>query len=432
MVNGMKLEDLLMEIEAKKGELVELTRRLIQIPSENKPPMGYEKEAQEYWAEKQRELGLTVDLFTPDEVPDITQHPAYLKGRIYEDRPNVVSKLKGCGGGKSIILTGHMDTSPKEPLPWGIHGPFGGDLEDGKIYGRGGFDMKGGLAASYMAVKAIVDAGIRLKGDVYLESVVDEEYGGANGTLACRLKGYEADAAILTECSCLAICPATRGDKNWKITLKGTPGMPYTGELPTNPVYGMAKIIQALRNYEEIRNEKTRRHPLYVEDPNPLPVLIKKLKAGEVEPHGALGIPIDCWLLVGPQVYPGTSEEEFDREFFSFMEAVVNTDPELRRNPPTYESMFRYVEPTEIDRNHPIVKQVEKAFTLVTGKPAVVKGAPFPCDAFIFNKYSKTPVLVFGPGGANAHAPDEYVYVEDLLTLTKTLAASIVEWCETA
>jgi len=425
----MEINELSLAIDQKKNELIELTQRLIQIPSENKPPTGYEKKAQEYFAGKHRKLDLSVDLFNPNEVPGITEHIAYLKGREYDDRPNVVSKLKGAGGGRSIILTGHMDTSPKEPMPWGQHGPFSGDIENDKIYGRGGFDMKGGLAASYIAVKAIVEAGLKLKGDVYLESVVDEEYGGANGTLACRLRGYEADAAILTECSCLAICPATRGDKNWKITLKGTPGMPYTGELPINPVYGMAKIIQALRKYEEIRNEKTEKHPLYMDDPSPLPVLIKKLKAGEVEPHGALGIPIDCWLLVGPQVYPGTSEEEFDEEFFGFMNEVVKSDPELKKNPPTYKSMFRYVEPTEIKRDHPIVKQVEKAYTSITGKPAVVKGAPFPCDGFIFNKYSETPVLVFGPGGANAHAPNEYVYIEDLVVLAKTLAVSIVEWC---
>lgn len=428
----MSEDRILRAVEDLKDELVELTRRLIQIPTENKPPTGYEKKGQEYIAEKYSELNAELDVFLPTEAKGIEDHPGYHRGRDYEDRHNVVARLTGSGG-RSLILSGHMDTSPKEPLPWGKHGPFSGNVEDGKIYGRGGFDMKGGLAAAFIAAKAVLEAGVQLKGDLILESVVDEEYGGANGTLACRLRGYEADAAILTECSSLAICPATRGDKNLKITVTGVPGMPYTGYEPTNPVYGMARIIEALRAYEIARNERTERHPLYVDEDIPLPVLIKKLKAGEVEPDGALGLPMDCWLLVGPQFYPGTTEEEFDKEFQDFVTTVVEKDPMLAGNPPKISTgephIRRVVEPSEIDRNHPIVKEVESAFGRATGRKGVVKGAPFPCDAFIFTKYSRTPVLVFGPAGANAHAPDEYVTMESLVDLAKTLALTVASWC---
>jgi acetylornithine deacetylase len=434
MVGDQALRDrILRVVDDLRDELIDVTRRLIQIPTENKPPKGYEKEGQEYIAGLYSRLGVELDVFLPTEVEGIEDHPGYLKGRDYRDRPNVVARLRGEGGGRSLILSGHMDTSPKEPLPWSRYDPFSGAVEGDRIYGRGGFDMKGGLAAAYIAAEAVLDAGVKLKGDLILESVVDEEYGGANGTLAARLRGYEADAAILMECSSLAICPANRGDKNWLITIRGVPGMPYTGYEPTNPVYGMAKIIEALRNYEVIRNEKTPRHPLYRDEPIPLPVLIKKLKAGEVEPEGALGLPRDCWLLVGPQFYPGMSEEEFDREFLGFMKAVVDTDPILSRNPPTISSsepyIRRIVEPSEIDRDHPIVKTVEAAFQEATGREGMVKGAPFPCDAFIFTKYSRTPVLVFGPAGENAHAPDEYVTISSLLALTKTLALTILKWC---
>ncbi|MFB0569730.1 MAG: M20/M25/M40 family metallo-hydrolase [Nitrososphaeria archaeon] len=415
-----------------KGELIELTRKLVQIPTENKPPTGYEKEGQEYIAERYSELNAEIDLFLPTEVEGIESHPAYHKGRDYRDRPNVVARIGGSGG-RSLILSGHMDTSPKEPLPWDRHGPFSGKVEDGKIYGRGGFDMKGGLAGAYTAAKAILESGVKLKGDLILESVVDEEYGGANGTLACRLRGYEADAAILMECSSLAISPATRGDKNMIITIKGVPGMPYTGYEPTNPVYGMARIIEALRTYEIVRNDRTERHPLYTDEPLPLPVLIKKLKAGEVEPDGALGLPMDCWLLVGPQFYPGATEETFDKEFLDFMKSAIEKDPILAKNPPKISSaepyIRRIVEASEIDRNHPIVKEVESAFLKATGRKGIVRGAPFPCDAFIFTKYSRTPALVFGPAGANAHAPNEYVTIDSLVELTKTLALTIASWC---
>lgn len=419
---------ILKRIDESKDEIVRTTRELIQIPSENKPPHGYEKECQEYIARKFREVGMDADIFLPTDVEDLIGHPGFLKGRDYTGRPNVVGAFKGEGGGKSLILSGHVDTSPKEPMPWGAHGPFSGDVENGRIYGRGAFDMKGGLIAAFIAAKAIRECDIDLKGDLFVESVVDEEFGGANGTLACRLRGYEADAAINPECSSLLICPATRGDQNYKITVKGTPGMPYTGERTINPVYGIARIIQALRDFQAFRNMKER-HPLYRDDLDPVPVLIKKLKAGEVERDGALGIPIDSWLLVGCQTYPGTSEKEIDEEFFKFMDAAVKSDPELAVNPPSYEKQFRYVWPSEIPKDHPIVVEVARSFEMATGRKGNVQGAPFPCDAFIFTMYSRTPVLVFGPGGANAHAPNEFVFIEDLIIVAKTLALTILKWC---
>jgi len=422
---------ILKRIDESKDEIVRMTQELIQIPSENKPPHGYEKECQEYLSRKFSEVGMDVDIFLPTDVEGLTGHPGFLRGRDYTGRPNVVGVVKGEGGGRSLILSGHIDTSPKEPMPWGVHGPFSGDVEDGRIYGRGAFDMKGGLVAAFIAAKIIGESDIKLKGDVILESVVDEEFGGANGTLACRLRGYNADAAINPECSSLLICPATRGDKNYKITLKGTPGMPFTGEKTINPVYGIARIIQALRDFQAFRNTKEK-HPLYRDDPDPVPVIIKKLKAGEVEPDGALGIPIDSWLLVGCQTYPGTSEVDIDEEFFKFMDAVVKSDPELAANPPSYEKQFRYVWPSEIPRDHPIVVEVARCFESVTGRRGKVLGAPFPCDAFIFTMYSRTPVLVFGPGGSNAHAPNEFVFTEDLIVVTKTLALAILNWCGVA
>ena len=422
---------ILKRIDESKDEIVRMTQELIQIPSENRPPHGYEKECQEHLARKFSEVGMDVDMFLPTDVEVLTGHPGFLRGRDYTGRPNVVGVVKGEGGGRSLILSGHIDTSPKEPMPWGVHGPFSGDVEDGRIYGRGAFDMKGGLVAAFIAAKIIGESDIKLKGDVILESVVDEEFGGANGTLACRLRGYDADAAINPECSSLLICPATRGDKNYKITLKGTPGMPFTGEKTINPVYGIARIIQALRDFQAFRNTKEK-HPLYRDDPDPVPVIIKKLKAGEVEPDGALGIPIDSWLLVGCQTYPGTSEVDIDEEFFKFMDAVVKSDPELAANPPSYEKQFRYVWPSEIPRDHPIVVEVARCFESVTGRRGKVLGAPFPCDAFIFTMYSRTPVLVFGPGGSNAHAPNEFVFTEDLIVVTKTLALAILNWCGVA
>ncbi len=425
----MLREKVLDIIDRYRNDIIGLTIELVKFPSENKPPDGNEKECQEYLARRLKEYGFEIDLFIPTEVKGIKKHPAFLPGRNYKDRPNLVGKVKGIGRGRSLIFSGHIDVSPKEPMPW-THPPFGGDIENDRIYGRGSFDMKGGMVAAVMAVKSIMDAGVKLKGDIFLESVVDEEYGGANGTLACRLRGYEADAAIIPEPTSMAICPASRGGKHVKITVKGKSGLGYAGEELINPVYGMGRIIEAIKSFDLIRNKGIKDiHPMYAHDPYPLPAMVMKLKAGEVEPWGAIGVPLECWATVWIQVFPGTTEEEFDREFYGFMDSIVKTDPVLCQNPPKFEKHTRYLDPTEISPVHPIVRTAAEAYKTVTGNNSKIQGAPLACDAFIFNKYSKTPALIFGPSGGNAHAPDEFVNIEGLIELTKIYAMTVLDWC---
>jgi len=420
------IENVLERIDLSSDDIVQFTQELVRIPSENKMPSGFEKECQEYVIDFLKGIGLEVDSFLPTDVKGLTEHPYYLAGRDYENRPNVVGVWKGTGGGKSLIISGHIDTSPKEP--WFDNEPFGGQISDGRIYGRGTFDMKGGLAAGLMAVKFLKEAGIKLKGNVVLESVVDEEYGGANGTLATLIKGYKGDAVIIPEPTEMVICPATRGDQNFKVIIQGTAGMPYTTGEWINPVYGIASIIKGLKQFEQIRLENTRLHPLYEKVPNPLPVIIKKLKAGEIEENGALGIPSESWLLVGVQTFPPTTEKQVDGEFFTFMDSLIESDSELKMNPPRYEKRFRYVEPMETDANSPIVKEIRNSFRKITGREGEVKGAPFPCDAFLFSKYD-IPVVCFGPAGGNAHAPNEFVSIKELVDLTKIFATIIFNWC---
>ena len=420
------IEDILKQIDLSSDKIVQFTQKLVQIPSENKLPFGLERECQEYVIDFFKSIGLEVDSFLPTDAKGLTEHPSYLAGRNYENRPNVVSVWKGKGGGKSLIISGHIDTSSKEP--WMDNEPFSGRISDGRIYGRGTFDMKGGLAAGFMAVKFLKEAGVRLKGDVILESVVDEEYGGANGTLATLLKGYKADAAIIPEPTEMVICPATRGDQNFKVIIQGTAGMPYTSGEWINPVYGIASIIKGLKHFEQLRLENTKIHPLYENVANPLPVIIKKLKSGEIEENGALGIPVDSWLLVGIQTFPPTTEEQVDKEFFSFMDSLIENDSELKNNPPHYEKRFRYVEPMETNADDPIVDEIKDSFRKITGRNGEVKGAPFPCDAFMFSKYN-IPVICFGPVGGNAHAPNEFVSIKELVDLTKIFALTIFNWC---
>ena len=197
---------------ARRHRVVEIAADLIRIPSGNEAPRGYEWACQQYIATFLRRCGWSPNLYRPDNAPGIEAHGLYWPGRQYDDRPNVGARQSGHGGGRSLVLSGHIDTVPVGAAPW-TREPFGAELDGDRLYGRGANDMKAGVAMNLFVVEALTDLGVRLCGDLIFESVVDEEFGGVNGTLAGRLMGFNADAAVITEPSFLRICPAQRGGR---------------------------------------------------------------------------------------------------------------------------------------------------------------------------------------------------------------------------
>src|SRR4029078_477459 len=136
------------------------------------------------------------------------------------------SAAGGCGRRSS--LPGHVDVVPA--LGEGRHGFWDGDVEDGRLYGRGAWDMKAGVACALHAARCLAECGVTLAGDVIVESVVDEEFGGANGTLAARLRGHHADGAVLSEPTGMTVCHATRGGIQYRLNVAGgATGMGFWG-----------------------------------------------------------------------------------------------------------------------------------------------------------------------------------------------------------
>jgi acetylornithine deacetylase len=417
-------------VEDNRRAILDLNRSLVSIPSENRYPHGDEKEVQRFVEGYLEELGCTTDTFLPTDVPGLTGHPAYLDGRSYEARPNVVGKKLGTGGGRSILFSGHMDTVPTGDDPWSVD-PFSGVVEEGKQYGLGIFDMKGGMAAAMMAMRALGDLGVRLEGDVTIETVVDEEFGGANGTLACRLRGYEADVAIVPEPSNLIICPQNQGGGMFRITFDGKPGRSFSGEELLNPVYAAARFLEIFREYEAYHKDKRPLSSLFERDPGP-PAYVQCVRAASSDLPLSDRVPSRCAIDVWIQCYPETSEEELRRDLLTFVEDRTAGDEILSEIRPNVERLIRFLPGTGIPEDHEIMEVVSRVSRMFYEGGLPVEGAPFACDSFVFNLHSATPALIWGPKGGNAHAPDEYIEVEPFMDLVKMYALTMVEWCGAA
>jgi len=414
--------------------LITLTQDMVRIPTETHPPSGDEGRGQGHLAAYMRDhLGWSVDVFLPTAVDGIEQHRGWWPGLDYADRPNVVARRTGAGGGRSIILNGHIDVVPVGPTHLWAHDPYGAVREDGRIYGRGTADMKGGIAAMIYAVRAIEHAGIRLKGDVIVESVVNEELGGYNGTLACCLRGYSADAAIVTEGTLCQILPAHKGGAALRLRVPGRSAHSSFWWKGVSALDNAIRLKGVLSDFQAQRAVETRDNP-YFSDEDIFPVAaladtVWALSAGNPEimspPEEAV---LDFWV----DALPGESTDVIVNRLEEQLARVADADTFLHDHRPVLDrqALMRTFEPTSVPLDHPIVTALTTSYQQVTGHNPRIYGMAAACDAMMFNLYSTTPAVIFGPGTfAVAHAPDEYIEIEELVRATKIMAHAIVSWC---
>src|SRR5258708_5700391 len=294
-------------VQEQKTTIIECLRSIVGIETQNLAPLGNEQKGQMAVAGLLRALGCDVDVYEISSVPGLLEHPRYWKERPCTGRPNVTATRRGMGGGRSLLYSSHIDTVPVGPDAWSKP-PWSGEISDGKLWGLGAYDMKGGLVASIMVVKALNDLGIKLKGDLLVESVVDEEYGGCNGTLAARLK-YNADLAVVPEPTNLIVCPGHHGGLMLRVTFRGKPGWGFSPERPVDPTNALARFIGVLNEWAASRQRIT---PPVIYQNNPgIPVLVNQVKAGDVAlPFFADRVPSNAWLTAWIEVYPGMTQDQ--------------------------------------------------------------------------------------------------------------------------
>ncbi len=416
-------------VDENSDRLIQIVQDLVRIPSENTAPTGNEGECQKYIAKLLSALNCEPVIYSVDDVPGIKDHPLYWPGRNYEDRPNVGARLKGDGNGRSLLLSGHIDTVPVGSSEW-TRAPFGGSIEGNLLYGRGATDMKGGVATNLFVMEALRKLDIRLEGDVLFETVVDEEFGGVNGTLAGRLKGFNADAVILSEPSFLRICPAQRGGRIAHITLKSAGrGILHEGEAPPGVIQQLAFLLAKIEVFAERRRADAKPHPLYESNADPVPVTVTKVITAPWGTKEPMTIPEECKVEVYMQAMPGEKQEDIDHEFLKW----INSLPEMPRSPfaGPLEVTFpiRWLPGSAISRDEPLITELADCAKRILRKTPVIAGIEGPCDMFVFHQVQHAPAVLWGARGGNTHAADEYVEIDTLVAAAKVLLIFVYQWC---
>ncbi len=416
------------EASRRADKIIEWTKSLIRFASENRPPDGNEGPLQQFIANECSEQGWEVDVFAPDEIPGIREHPSWLPGRSYaKGRKNVVARWRGTGGGKSILLSGHSDVAPFEPDDWQVCRPFEPKLVDKRLYGRGAADMKGGMAAAFWALCMLREMGFEPGGELLFESVVDEEFASGNGKLAARLRGHNADLSVLMEPTRMQVCPACMGAFLGDLTIRGSPGMPYMGSALPNPVNAAAHAIRLFSAWQDAWRAQSR-HPLFDAPGSELNTLVWRIDSTRPGEFTQMGTPLSTSMSWIVWCYPGMTEEEFRAQFGEYWREHAD-DPEFSGIDLRHESTYHFVKPWETPTTDLGVRTVIEAFRECAGEEPTVAGAPFSCDLAVHGEQGGMPCVLLGPGGGNLHAPDEWVDTDDIVSLAAILASVVSSWC---
>jgi len=413
-------EEIQHAVRARRAETVSLLQRLVQVPS----PGGEEAAVQEVIEDALSGCGFAVERLeaTAEQVAPYAEHVGTESGP--EGRPNIVGTRTGSGGGRSLLLNGHVDTvGTGDPALW-THPPFSGAVVGDLLYGRGACDMKGGIATIISAVEALEVLGITLCGDITVATTVGEEDTGV-GALATVLAGYRADAAIITEPTRLRLVPAQAGSLVFRITVEGRAVHASARHRGVSALEKFLQIFEALRALERER-EATLRHPLYDGVEDRAAVNFGVVRAGE-------------WPITVPEklvaegrigLIPG---EELDVSKSMVIDRIMQAaekDPWLRNHPPEVEWPGGQGVPAEVPVDAPICRAVSRAHERVTGQTPAVEGSAYGADMRFFVRLAGMPCVMYGAGDIGwAHCPDEHVSITELLTATETIACLLVEWC---
>ncbi|HMN78471.1 MAG TPA: ArgE/DapE family deacylase [Burkholderiaceae bacterium] len=420
-MNKELTRELLAAVDAAFDEQVRFLADLTRLPSLR----CAEASAQDFMAAAFARRKLSVDRWLID-VADIENLPGFSPVAVsYDNAWNVVGSWRPRSPrGRSLILNGHIDVVPTGPLDMWSHPPFDPRVQDGWMYGRGAGDMKAGLAAMVFAFDAIRAVGRVPTGDVYLQSVIEEECTG-NGALACLQRGYRADAAIIPEPMEEHLLSAQVGVMWFQVKVRGKPAHVAAAGTGNNAIESCWPLIQALHRLEHQWNETG--HPAFSGHRHPLNFVVSKIEGGD----WTSSVPAWCTFDMRIGMFPGMKLAEVRAQVESTIAAASATDPFLSHNPPQVVYHGFQAEGYELPRGTEAQTALARAHTAVTGQPLREIASTATTDARFFGLYAGIPAMVYGPKAENVHAFDERVSLESMRRTTQTIALFIADWCGT-
>jgi acetylornithine deacetylase len=412
-------------VDDLRDELIRFLQDLVRIPS----LPGQEQEAQRFVAAKLSELRLEVKT-VESRLEQLKDHPAFCDDGVpFGHRLNVVGRWAGVGKGedkttaRSLILNGHIDVVPTGNEHLWADSPWSGNIEAGRLFGRGSCDMKAGIAAAIFAIETLQSLGFTPNNDILLESVIGEETGGV-GTLALIVNGYRGDAAIIVEPTELKLCPVQSGALTFRIKV---PGRSVHASVKKSGISAFEKfclLFDAINKLEQHRHISYKNR-LY-EDPGQIaPINLGTMRGGEW--HST--VPNELFVEGRYGVMPGETNKAAKRALADALSRTADGDPWLRDNPPVLEWIEGQFESGQTELYEPILQTLAAAHHNMTAVEPRVRGVTYGSDLRLFTNYAKTPAVLYGPGSVtHAHSVDEFVELEEVIQCTKVLELTAYGW----
>ncbi|HRA49185.1 MAG TPA: M20/M25/M40 family metallo-hydrolase [Thermomicrobiales bacterium] len=421
-------------IDARAEEIVQFAGEFIRQPSINpdlEPNIDAELPAQTWLRDRLQVMGGfdSVEMW-----------------EIASNRPNVVAKRIGSGGGRSLMWAAHTDVVPvsaEQREQWRGDDPFSGHVEDGWLWGRGASDMKGAIAAYVMAATILADEGITLQGDLTLAQACGEESGrrdiGCNTILE---RGYGADIAIFPEPSNFSIYPTVKGELYFRLTVPGKSTHICNRHLVAQPVpYGFERpgvsAIDNMLKYQLAILELEKQWGLWRSNehvpPGGMFVSINTMQAG-----GSITSIPDSADATGSLLFnPDLTGDEVVAEVRAAIQRVTDGDAWLREHPPVLDipldasSAAPWIkEPVNLAHDHPLIEVIQTAMGASGRERVPVTISPFVCDAnFWFPLGQDCLIWGIGEPSWGIHGTNERIPVADLIAGTKAFAAATMAWC---
>lgn len=337
-----------------------------------------------------------------------------LEGETVQHAPGRVSgvaTLRGSGGGRRLMLNAHVDTVGVE----GMANPFSAEIADGRLYGRGSYDMKGAMAACMGAAKILTDAGVSLAGDLVIAGVADEEYSSMGTTEVCAR--YPVDAAVVTEPTQLELCLAHKGYVWLRVTVRGRAAHGSRFEEGVDANLRMGRVLAGLARLER-RLRESAPHPLV----GPPSVHAALLEGGTgISTYAATSV-----LQIERRTIPGETARQVESEIAEILAELRADDPDFEADLET----FFVREPFEVAPDAEIVRRVEAAAGEVLGAPPRHVGDTPWMDAALLQA-AGVETVVYGPSGQGAHSAEEWVDLASVDRLAEVLARTAIAYCGT-